>query len=139
MPAAEAEVQTRDPGRYLTRLCQHAGKMRGRLGHQPRRHSGGGAPPEILHTEWSDTDGLLVLSLGRCTLRAAEGVLKIRTEADSSDNLAQIQELVAKRLEGFGRRERLTVTWQTAPDAPPEPDTHQASGGPASDTRIAPD
>jgi hypothetical protein len=134
MPAAEAEVQTRDPGRYLTRICQHAGKMRGRLGHQPRRHTGGGTPPEILHTEWSATDGMLVLSLGRCTLHAADGVLKIRAEASSYDSLAQIQELVARRLEGFGRRERLTVTWQTARDPQAEPDTRQASGAPASDT-----
>ena len=138
MPAAEADVQTRDPGRYLSRLCQHAGKMRGRLVHQPRRH-GGGAPPEILHTEWSDADGMLVLSLGRCTLRAADGVLKIRAEASSHDDLAQIQQMVARRLEGFGRRERLTVTWQTVPDAPAGPDTRQTSPDPASDTRTAPD
>jgi hypothetical protein len=35
MPAAEASVQTRDASRYLIRLCQHAGKMRARVGHQP--------------------------------------------------------------------------------------------------------
>jgi uncharacterized protein len=136
MPAAEAEVQTRDPSRYLSRLCQHAGKMRGRLGHQPRRHGGGDAPPEILHTEWSDTDGMLVLSLGRCTLRAADGVLQIRAEASSQDSLAQIQELVTRRLEGFGRRERLTVTWQTGLEA--EPDAGPASRTLAGDAGTAP-
>ena len=90
--------------------------MRGRLGHGPGRHKGGGGPPEVRHTEWSDTDGILVLSLGRCTLRAADGVLTIRAEASSAEELAQIQELITSRLEAFGRRERLTVTWQPAPD-----------------------
>lgn len=116
MPAAEAQVPTGDPSRYLTRLCQHAGKMRGRLRHQPLRHTGGGAPPEIHRAEWSDAGGTLVLSLGRCTLRAADGFLTIRAEASSREDLAQIQELITRRLEGFGRRERLTVTWKPAPD-----------------------
>ncbi len=117
MPAIEARVQTRDASRYLTRLCQHAGKMRGRLAHQPGRHSRGGAPPEILTAEWSDTGGILTLSFGRCTLRAADGVLTIRAEASSAEDLARIQELITRRLEGFGRRERLTVTC-CAPHAP---------------------
>ena len=137
MPAAEARVQTRDASRYLIRLCQHAGKMRSRLGHQPRRHSGGGAPPEIRTVEWSDTGGTLVLSLGRCTLRAADGVLTIRAEARSAQDLARIQELITRRLEGFGRRERLTVTWQPAPDLPGEPDADAISGAPAADTGTA--
>jgi hypothetical protein len=127
MPAAEARVQTRKASRYLIRLCQHAGKMRGRLGHQPRRHSGGGTPPEVRHAEWSDTCGILVLSLGQCTLRAADGMLTIRAEASSAEDLAQIQELITRRLEGFGRRERLTVTWQPAPDLPGG-GLHQANG-----------
>ena len=118
MPAAQALVQTRDASRYLIRLCQHAGKMHTRLGHQPRRHSGGGAPPEIRTAEWSDTSGTLVLSLGQCKLRAADGMLTIRAEASSADDLAKIQKLITRRLESFGRRERLTVTWQPEPDLP---------------------
>lgn len=137
MPVAEAEVQTRDASRYLIRLCEHAGKMRSRLGHQPRRHSGG-APPEIRHAEWSDTGGILILSLGRCTLRAADGMLTIRAEARSQEDLVQIQELITRRLEGFGRRERLTVTWQAARDLPAGPDTDPVSGAAAGDTGTVP-
>jgi hypothetical protein len=117
MPAAEALVQTRDARRYLIRLCQHADKMRGRLGHQPRRHSGSG-PPEIRQAEWSDSGGVLTLSLGQCILRAGDGILAIRAEASSAEDLAQIQQLVTRRLEGFGRREQLTVTWHPSPDQP---------------------
>lgn len=115
MPVAEAQVQTTEASRYLIRLCQHAGKMRGRLGHQPRRRSGS-RPPEIRTAEWSDDSGTLALSLGQCTLRAADSMLTIRAEARSAEDLAQIQELVTRRLEAFGRRERLTVTWQPSPD-----------------------
>jgi hypothetical protein len=137
MPAAEARVQTRDASRYLTRLCQHAGKMRSRLGHQPRRHSGG-VLPEMRTVEWSDTGGSLVLSLGRCTLRAADDMLTIRAEASSVQNLAQIQELITRRLEGFGRRERLTVTWQPAPDLPGRTETYVIGGAAAGETGAAP-
>jgi hypothetical protein len=112
MPAAEAQVPTENAGRYLIRLCQHAGKMRSHLGHTPRSHSGGGAPPEIRHAEWSGTDGTLILDGGRCTLRAVGGVLTLRAEANDQDSLARIQELIAERLEKFGRREQLAVTWQ---------------------------
>ena len=81
MPAAEAWAQTSDASRYLIRLCQHAGKMRSHLVHRPRRHSGGGAPPEILSAEWSETAGILVLSLGRCDILKAEA-LSPRASAD---------------------------------------------------------
>ena len=138
MPAAEARVQTRDPRRYLIRLCQHAGKMRGRPGHQSRRHRGGGGPPGILEAEWSDTGGMLVLSLGRCTLRTAEGLLTIRAEASSAEDLSQIQALVTMRLEGFGRRERLTVTWQPATDPTTGPGTGPDSCASADGTGTTP-
>lgn len=137
MPAAEARVQTRDASRYLARLCQHAGKMRSRLGHEPRRHSGG-APPEIRHAEWSDTAGSLVLSLGRCALRAEDGMLTIRAESSSAEDLAQIQQLITRRLEAFGRRERLTVTWHPAADLPRGPDTDGISGAATGDIGAAP-
>lgn len=128
MPAAEAQIQTRDPARYLIRLCQHAGKMRGHLGQQPRRHTGDGGPPEVRHAEWSDTDGVLVLSLGRCTLHAADGILTIHAQAASEDSLAQMQQMVTRRLEGFGRRERLTVTWQPAAEPMSVPEATPDSG-----------
>jgi hypothetical protein len=112
--------------------------MRSHLGHQPRRHSGGGAPPEIRNAEWSDTGGILVLSLGLCRLRAADGMLTIRAEASSADDLAQIQELITRRLEGFGRRERLTVTWHPAPDLPGGTDADAMGGAAAGDTGAAP-
>jgi hypothetical protein len=121
MLTAEAHIQTEDPGRYLKRLGQHTSKMGSRLRHRPRTHSGEGTPPEMLRTEWSDTKGRLVLNWGQCTLQAVPGTLTLRAEAADEDSLTRIQDLVAARLERFGRREHLTVTWrrqtsQVAPD-----------------------
>ncbi len=47
MLTAEATVETEHPSRYLVQLCQHASKMGGNLGHRPRSHAGGAAPPEV--------------------------------------------------------------------------------------------
>lgn len=114
MPAAEARIPTENASRYLTRLCQHAGKMGGHRGHRPGRHAGGGAMPEILRAASSGDRGTVDMSWGRCTLQAADGLLTVRAEADDQDRLARIQEMIAGRLEKFGRRERLVVTWLPA-------------------------
>ena len=120
MPASEATVETRHPGRYLTQLRKHVSKMGGRRLHQPRGHPGGGPPPEMRHAEWSGTDGTVTLNWGQWTVHAAPGTLTLRAEADSEENLQRIKNLVASRLLKFGRRERLTMNWQpAAPDHEP--------------------
>ncbi|SEP53316.1 DUF2218 domain-containing protein [Amycolatopsis saalfeldensis] len=115
MPTAEARVQTDRPSRYLVQLCRHANQMR----HRPRSHDGENphTPPEIQHAEWSDTDGTVQLNWGRWTLHATPGTLILRAEADTDNNLQQIQRLLAARLEKIGRRDELTVVWQRL-DAP---------------------
>jgi hypothetical protein len=66
----------------------------------------------VQHVEWSDTDGTLVFSWARCTMQAGPDTLTVRAEAASEENLNRIQELIARNLERFGRRDHLTVTWQ---------------------------
>ena len=119
MPAVEANVQTSNACRYLARLCQHASKMGSPRRHRPPAHGGDGIPPEIKRAEWSDAHGLIVLSWGQCALQAGPGVLALRADAPDEDNLARIQALIAGRLEKFGRREQLTVTWHRVQGAPP--------------------
>jgi hypothetical protein len=114
MRTAEARVQTDHPDRYLVQLCQHASKMGRRLSHRPRAHAVGGAAPEIHHAEWSGTYGIVTLSWGRWSMRAAPGILTLRAEAASQENLQRIQDLVAARLEKIGRRDHLSVSWQPA-------------------------
>jgi hypothetical protein len=75
-------------------------------------HAAGGSLPQIRRAEWSSSEGLLVLSWGRCTLHASPDALTLQASAPDEENLSLIQNLLAARLERFGRRERLKVTWQ---------------------------
>ena len=112
MLTAEAQVETERPGRYLVQLCRHASQMGQHLRQQPRTHDGGDAPPEVQHVEWSDTYGIVRLSWGQWTMQTSPDTLTLRAEANDEENLRRIQDLVATRLEIFGRREHLKVNWQ---------------------------
>ena len=78
---------------------------------QQRRQVGAVRPVVDHQAEYSGTHGMLVLSWGRCTMQAGPGLLTLHAEAPDPGSLARIQDLVAGRLEKFGRREQLTVTW----------------------------
>jgi len=115
MLTAEADVQTEHAARYLARLCGHAGKMGTagpRLGHRPRSHARGGAPPQIRQVECADTEGTVILNWGRWTMRALPGLLAVRAEAADEESLRRIQDLLTARLQKFGQREHLTVDWR---------------------------
>lgn len=123
MLIAETVIQTEDPDRYLARLRGHISKMGTHLGSRllDRR---GHAPPEVRHAEWSDTSGTVTLNWGHWTVQATAGTLRLRAEAADEVNLHKIQHMLTTRLENFGRREHLTITWQ-----PPE--THAAGSAEA--------
>ena len=124
MLTAEAVIQTDHPGRYLARLGRHASKMGPHLSHRPRRNAGGKTPPEVRHAEWSATHGTVTLDWGRWTMQADPGALTLRAEAADEQNLQRIQDMLTTRLEKFGRREQLTVSWQppgTPAAAPGQP------------------
>ena len=117
MLTAEADIRTGHAARYLARLCGHAGKMgssRHRLGH--RRPSPGqlNVPPEVRHVECSETEGTVTLNWGQWTMRAFPDRLAVRAEAVDKESLRRIQDLLTARLQNFGRREQLTVTWHEA-------------------------
>jgi hypothetical protein len=114
MLTAEAVIATEHPDRYLVRLGRHAAKMGSGLGHRPRAHGGGQPPPQVEHAEWSATSGKVRLNCGGWTMQAAPGALRLRAEAADQASLRQIQHMLTTRLEKFGRREHLTVTWQPA-------------------------
>jgi hypothetical protein len=111
MPSAEAHIETGKASRYLVQLCQHASKMGRSNRHRPRIHAGGGAPPEIQHAQCSETEGSLILNWGQCTLHADQDALILQASAPSDGDLSRIENLLAGRLEKFGRREQLKVTW----------------------------
>jgi hypothetical protein len=122
MLSAEAHVRTGRPSRYLVQLCRHfSGKGR-HLGHRPRAHLGGDvqapdamrAVAEQARVEWSETEGTVRLPWGDIVLRTAPGGLALRVDAESEENLLQLQNLLSGHLERFGRREGLQVSWQQA-------------------------
>ncbi|MCF1595741.1 DUF2218 domain-containing protein [Streptomyces muensis] len=112
MPIAEARVETDRPSRYLVQLCKHLSNKGRHLGHRPPGHRPPGLRPDQIHVEWSDTQGVLTLPWGRCTLHAERDALVLRAEGDDEQGLRRLQELMATHLERFGRREGLQVNWQ---------------------------
>jgi hypothetical protein len=62
--------------------------------------------------ECSGTEGTVSLNWGQWTLRASSGLLAVRVEAADEESLRRIQDLLTARLEKFGRREHLTVSWR---------------------------
>ena len=124
MLTAEADIQTEHAARYLERVCGHAGKMGTaghRLGHRPPSHARGGGPPEVRHVECSGTEGTVSLNCGQWTMRALPGLLAVRVEAADEQSLRRLEDLLTTRLQKFGRREHLTVTWRRPEAAAAEP------------------
>ncbi|GGN79561.1 hypothetical protein GCM10011579_064170 [Streptomyces albiflavescens] len=129
MPIAEARVPTNRPSRYLVQLCKHFSNKGRHLGHRARSHNGGDAvppagmhmPPDLkpdqIHVEWSETQGVLSLPWGRCTLDAEADALMLRAEADDEEGLRRLQDLLEAHIGRFGRRDELRVDWQQ-PDRP---------------------
>lgn len=114
MLTTEAVVVTEHPERYLARLGKHAAKMGSGLSHRPRDHGSRQPPPGVRHAEWSATSGTVQLDWGGWTMHAVPGMLRLRAEAADEESLRRIQDMLTTRLEKFGRRENLSVTWQPA-------------------------
>jgi len=113
MLAAEAQVKTEDPGRYLTQLCRHAQQVH-RMRHRPRNHGGDRQPPEVQQVECSETSGMISFGWGQCTMQVSPGTLTVRAEAEAEESLQQVQDIIARDIERFGKRGRLTVSWLRA-------------------------
>lgn len=107
MPIAEARIETDRASRYLTQLCRHIDRM-------PARHGGPGAPEEGRpEADWSQTEGRITFGArGHCVLRAEPDALLVRLETAGLEDLDRLTRLLAARLGGFGRRDRLAIHWQ---------------------------
>ena len=121
MLAAEAQVKTEDSSRYLVQLCRHAQQVH-RMRHRPRNHGGDGQPPpKVQHVECSETSGMISFGWGRCTMQATPGTLTLRAEAADDESLQRVQDIVARDIERFGKRNQLTVSWQRAQASSAQP------------------
>jgi hypothetical protein len=67
-----------------------------------------------VNVECSEDHGMISFDWGRCALRASAGMLTLRAEAIDHEHLRMIEQRLADRLEGVGRRDHLTVTWTSA-------------------------
>jgi hypothetical protein len=47
-------------------------------------------------------------------MQAGPGTLTLRADAPDEESLTRLQDMIAGRLEKFGRRENLSVTWHPA-------------------------
>jgi hypothetical protein len=114
MLTGEAHIQTSRPSRYLIQLCSHASDMGQHRRYGLPAHPGNNTRerPQMQHAEWSDTFGILRLNWGECTIQANPDTLILSAQAADEENLQRIQELIGGRLEKFGRRDHLKVTWQ---------------------------
>ena len=108
MLSAEACVQTERPSRYLVQLCQHFSHKGGFLGHRRPAF----LTPEHMNVEWTENHGMVSFGWGRCTMQADPDTLMLRAEADNEEDLRRVQDVVARHLGRFGRRDHLTVNWQ---------------------------
>lgn len=116
MLSSQARVQTERASEYLTRLCLHLQEIKGKAGHPGMsRHLGSaaGSRPEI-NLEWSQTHAIAQIGPSRCMLQVNPGGLTLRAEAPTEEALRQVQALFGGRLEKFGHREQVKVTWQQA-------------------------
>jgi hypothetical protein len=113
-------VETERASRYLDQLCRHVSKV-------SEEHAQMQAT-----VEWSEDRALIAFAWGsRCTLRAERGVLSLRAEAPDEESLRRVQDRMSERLERFGRRDQVTVSW-TSPHGAAEPrrgspESHEAA------------
>jgi hypothetical protein len=130
MPTAEARIATNRASRYLVQLCSHLNHMSGMRHQPPAGHGAGHMPPKVEHVDHSDSYGTIRFTHGLCTLRATADSLKLRLDADDDETLQRLQNGLAGRIEKFGRRDQLTVTWSRpeASDIPPHKPTSTAGG-----------
>lgn len=105
MPSASAFVPTDRPARYIKQLVSHfAGKV---------------------ESEPTETGAILRFAYGTGRLEAGDGGIRIEADAGSEEDLAHVEDVVARHLVRFGTRDELVVTWtaRLSRQPPPGPST----------------
>jgi hypothetical protein len=91
MTTSEARVATTAARRYLGQLCKHF------------QHK--------LPVTLDETTGGIAFSMGRCDVAAEDGALVLRASATTAEDLAKLEDVVARHLVRFAFREDLAVAW----------------------------
>ncbi|MFX0577742.1 DUF2218 domain-containing protein [Nocardia nepalensis] len=118
MPTIEADIGTESAQRFLHQFCKHAHAMGSGRAHRMRGHDAHpiGRGELRLHSEWSDTDGMVVFDpWGRCALHAADGRLTVRIEAADAAALQRMREIITRDFDRFGGS-GLEIVWRSVDD-----------------------
>ncbi|MCQ4303487.1 DUF2218 domain-containing protein [Stutzerimonas frequens] len=99
MYRSQSRITASNPSRLIKRLCNHW------------RHK--------FPVQLNEQGGDIGLPLGRCSLRANEGVLDARLESTDRAQLQQLQKVVADHLARMAGDEPLNIAWQTETGAEP--------------------
>ena len=89
-----AEIATPRAERYLGQLCKHF---------QHRR-------PVTFDVH----AGQIAFSLGECRMEAQDGTLTLSLTAPDDEQMAQLQDVVARHLLRFAFREEMRIDWRSA-------------------------
>lgn len=84
--------------RYLIQLCKH---FQHRL-------------PVTLEEGDGSAAGTITFDAGTCALRAEGETLALLAAADTAENLARVQDVIARHFERFAFREETALAWQPA-------------------------
>lgn len=91
---SSAEIATPNASRYLQQLCKHFAHKR--------------------PVEFTPLEGRIAFSSGDCRLEAVDGRLTMSVAAAGAEDLAELQDVVARHLERFAFREPLDIAWSGA-------------------------
>ncbi|WP_426955767.1 DUF2218 domain-containing protein [Muricoccus radiodurans] len=89
-----AEVATPQASRYLQQLCKHFQHKR--------------------PVTFDAASGHIAFTIGDCHLTAADGALAMTATAPDVEQLAQLQDVIARHLVRFAFREDIPITWRPA-------------------------
>ena len=88
---SSASIETAKASSYLQQLCKH-------FGHK-------------LDVEFSPEAGTISFDFGKAALSAENGVLLMSANADTEEDHARLERVLASHLERFAFREDLTINW----------------------------
>lgn len=94
MSKSQARVETEMAERYLGQLCKH-------FAHR-------------IPATFDGPRGRIEFPLGICTLEAEANVLVMSAESANDENLAKLEDVVARHLERFAFRDKPAIEWKKA-------------------------
>ncbi|QJY48908.1 DUF2218 domain-containing protein [Pseudonocardia broussonetiae] len=90
-----ASVTTDAPARYAKQLLSHLGRKN-----------------TVEPLDGAPEGGRLVFAYGVGTVQPGDGALLLGAEAEGAEDLAHVEDVLARHLERFGAKRELTVTWE---------------------------